>query len=170
MCCDQHGGQLLNGQSFLCVTLGADALSAAARLLHTPHVFIYDAAVPNALAPLLALRDRPGGNVSASKAKGGADGGTTGADTLSLGGANDGSNRGAGGVSHVGSTAAEGSRSASAAVRGREERDNKWAAGVQVARAMTQLVASVGADEVLSSGALPCLSEVWLRIEFVLKP
>lgn len=48
LCCGDHGGQLLNGQSFLCVTLGADALAAAARLLRTPHVFIYDAAVPNA--------------------------------------------------------------------------------------------------------------------------
>ena len=48
LCCGDHGGQLLNGQSFLCVTLGADALAAAARLLRTPHVFIYDAAVPDA--------------------------------------------------------------------------------------------------------------------------
>ena len=30
------------------MTLGADALAAAARLLRTPHVFIYDAAVPDA--------------------------------------------------------------------------------------------------------------------------
>jgi len=170
VCCDQHGGQLLNGQSFLCVTLGADALSAAARLLHTPHVFIYDAAVPNSLAPLLALRDSPGGNVSASKAKGGADGGTAGADTLSVVGAIDGSTRGAGGVSVVGSTAAGGSRSTAAAVRGREERDNKWAGGVQVARAMAQLVASAGADEVLASSALPCSSEVGRLFGFVLKP
>ena len=49
LCCGDHGGQLLNGQSFLCVTLGADALAAAARLLRTPHVFIYDAAVPDAV-------------------------------------------------------------------------------------------------------------------------
>lgn len=160
MCCDQHGGQLLNGQSFLCVTLGADALSAAARLLHTPHVFIYDAAVPNSLAPLLALPNSPGGNVSASKAKGGADGGTTGADTLSVVGPIDGSTRGAGGVSVIGSTAAGGSRSTGAAVRGREERDNKSADGVQVARAMAQLVASARADDALASSALPCLFKV----------
>ena len=48
LCCGDRGGQLLNGQSFLCATLGADALAAAARLLRTPHVFIYDAAVPDA--------------------------------------------------------------------------------------------------------------------------
>lgn len=46
LCCDEFRGQLLEGQSFLCVTLDATQLNAAADLLTLPSLFLYDWHLP----------------------------------------------------------------------------------------------------------------------------
>jgi hypothetical protein len=46
LCCEEYWGQLLEGQSFLCVSFGAEHLNAAARLLTLPLLFMYDWNMP----------------------------------------------------------------------------------------------------------------------------
>jgi hypothetical protein len=178
VCCGEHGGQLLNGQSFLCVTLGADALAAAARLLRTPHIFIYDAAVPDALgaqAPALPARG-PAAGPASSGGGGGAGGGGSGAVTggqqgpeSSAGGGLRRADRGAGPGASArlrpsagGAATAGGSReSHTDADRGRV---SAWAGAARVARAAADMAAPASGEGAGVPHALPfCLGGCWTQ-------
>ncbi len=159
VCCGEHGGQLLNGQSFLCVTLGADALAAAARLLRTPHIFIYDAAVPDALGlqsppppargPTAGPAPSGGGGSAGGGSAGGGDGGA-------LAGGEEGPESGAGGglqPSSRGAAAVSGSRESHMdADRGRV---SAWAGAARVARAAADLAAPASGAGAGMARALP---------------
>lgn len=51
ICCEEHWGQLLEGQNFMCLTLGHAQLNSVAELLRLPSLFLYDWALPPWSAP-----------------------------------------------------------------------------------------------------------------------
>ncbi len=173
VCCGEHGGQLLNGQSFLCVTLGADALTAAARLLRTPHIFIYDAAVPDALGAHAAAPPArgPATGPAPSGGGGGADGGGGGAVT---GGQQDPESGGGGNLRRADRGASPGPsaplrpsrRGAADAGGSRENRTDAdssavsaWAGAAGVARAMAELAAPASGEGAGAPRTLPVCSQ-----------